>query len=75
MTAVAGSRCGSGATSTRPPPKRRRRLPVRPLPVCAEAPVRVDSAAVRTEEVVAVRRDAAGEAAAPPTGAMPQVSQ
>jgi hypothetical protein len=55
MTAVAGSRSGSGATSTSPPPKRRRRDPVRELPDRAEPPVRVDSAAVRTEGAVVVR--------------------
>jgi hypothetical protein len=74
MIAVAGSRSGSGATSTSPPPKRRRRDPVRALPVRAEPPVRVESAAVRTEGAVAVR--GLGGAAAPPfSGAMPQVSQ
>jgi hypothetical protein len=60
-----------GATSTSPPPKRRRRLPVRPLPVRAEPPLRVDRGAVRTEAVAVF-----GEAGAVVvSGAIPQVSQ
>ncbi|BFU44246.1 hypothetical protein KRMM14A1004_24830 [Krasilnikovia sp. MM14-A1004] len=82
ITAVDGSRWGSGATSTRPPPKRRRRLPL-VLPLRPDPPVRVDNdtAPVRTDGAVAVR--CAGGAAlltavvagAVAGGAMPQVSQ
>jgi hypothetical protein len=89
MTAVDGSRCGIGATSTRPPPKRRRRLPVRLLPVRPDPPVRVDSALTAGRDTALgaasapVARpvagpagaDGAGVAAEPAAGAMPQVSQ
>jgi hypothetical protein len=88
MTAVAGSACTIGVTSTRPPPKRRRRDPVRELPVRPLDPVRVESAPVRDEgdvaAVPAVRcrgvvalaaATGAGAAAAPAAGAIPQVSQ
>jgi hypothetical protein len=82
MIAVAGSTGVTGATSTSPPPNRRRRLPVRALPLCAE-PVREDSGAVRTDGAVAFRAGAAAEVAAATAaavagafaGAIPQVSQ
>jgi hypothetical protein len=49
ITAVAGSACTIGVTSTRPPPNRRRREPVRELPVFPIDPVRVESAPVRDD--------------------------
>jgi len=49
ITALAGSACTIGATSTRPPPNRRRREPVRELPDFPVDPVRVESAPVREE--------------------------
>jgi hypothetical protein len=89
MTAVAGSACTIGRTSTRPPPNRRRRddpvreVPVRPLPA-----VRVESAPVRLEGEVATvdvrglggaagaaEDPAAAEPAGLLSGAIPQVSQ
>jgi hypothetical protein len=77
---VAGSTWVIGATSTSPPPNRRRRLPVRPLPLRPEPPVRVDSGAVRTDAVgvaaVPGRTGAAfGAAEAAAAGAIPHVSQ
>ncbi len=80
MIAVAGSTWVIGATSTRPPPKRRRRLPVRELPVRA-LPVRADSAAVRTDGAVATRGAGRRRWRRQPvptlafSGAIPQVSQ
>jgi hypothetical protein len=72
MIAVAGSTGVTGSTSTRPPPNRRRLLPLLPLPVRADEPVRVDSAAVRTDGAVAaaVRTDGAVAAADRTDGAV-----
>jgi hypothetical protein len=81
MIAVDGSRCGIGATSTSPAPNRRRRLPVRALPVRADAPVRVDSALPPPRGPAVVAAPAQSGLAGPPVvagaanGAMPQVSQ
>jgi hypothetical protein len=88
ITAVAGSACVIGVTSTRPPPNRRRRDPVRELPLRPLPAVRVDSAPVRVEgdvatvalrcrgaESVAAGVAAAGVPAGLLSGAIPQVSQ
>jgi hypothetical protein len=70
MIAVAGSTWVIGATSTSPPPNRRRRLPVRLLPLRPDPPVRVDSGAVRTEAVAVLTGFLSVT-----SGAIPQVSQ
>jgi hypothetical protein len=74
MTTLAGSGWVIGATSTSPPPKRRRDED-RPLPVLLELPERVDS----TLPVPRVLRDAVFRPATTDggvlAGASPQMSQ